>query len=300
MSLNFEIVACPACGGDQVSHFLDVRDRFNVIPDLIFRIVECKSCKLLFLNPRPDADSIGMFYDTDDYDPFGSDGKAVSVSTRLYRLARPLSIRLKADRVTKGLTPAARTLDVGCATGEFMLELQRRGFQPYGVEPNPGAATFAKEKSGLNVRLGGIENASAESGPYELISLWHVLEHVHLLRDNLSIARDLLTDDGRLSIAVPNPDSWDAARYGSDWVAWDAPRHLYHFRPDVMMALLSRMGYHPVHAGAVAFDAFYHCMLSEGPGITGILRGGWRGSISFCRGILGKSGSSELYIAYKN
>jgi hypothetical protein len=148
--------------------------------------------------------------------------------------------------------------------------------------------------------MGGIGNASAEYGPYSLISFWHVLEHVHRLRENLSIARNLLTEDGRLAIAVPNPSSWDAKQYGPDWVAWDAPRHLYHFTPEVMMNLLTRTGFRPVHMGAVAFDAFYQSILSEKPGAVGLIRGGLRGSISFCRGILGKNGSSELYIAYKN
>jgi SAM-dependent methyltransferase len=279
---------------------MDVKDRFDVIPDLIFQIVECQTCKLLFLNPRPDVESIGMFYETDQYDPFGSDSESQSLSTRLYQFARPFSIRRKASRVVKGLRPGTKTLDVGCATGEFMVELRRRGFQPYGVEPNPKAAAYATEKLGLNVLNGGIENASVDSGPYSLISFWHVLEHVHRLQENLSTARDLLTADGRLAIAVPNPDSWDAHAYGTDWVAWDAPRHLYHFTPDVMMNLLTRMGFRPVHTGAVAFDAFYHCILSERPGAIGLIRGGLRGSMSFCRGILGKYGSSELYIAYKN
>jgi SAM-dependent methyltransferase len=279
---------------------MDVKDRFNVVPDLTFRIVECRTCRLLFLDPRPDAESISAFYGTDQYDPFGSDGNFHSVSTRLYQFARPFSIRRKAARVVKGLAPGAKTLDVGCATGEFIVELSRRGFQSCGVEPNPKAAAYAKEKLGLDVRLGGIENASADAGPYALISFWHVLEHVHRLRQNLSIARDLLADDGRLAIAVPNPGSWDADAYGTDWVAWDAPRHLYHFTPDVMTDLLARVGYRPVRAGAVAFDAFYHCILSEKPGTIGFIRGGLRGSISFCRGVMGKGGSSELYIAYKN
>jgi SAM-dependent methyltransferase len=299
VSLSYESIACPACGGARHHDFLSVEDRFNVEPGKLFNIVECADCRLLFLNPRPDADSIAAFYATDDYDPFGSDSEAKSLSTRLYQLARPLSIRRKASRATKNLKRGRNTLDVGCATGEFMVELKRRGFQPFGVEPDPNAAKFAREKLGLNVQSGGIENASVQDGPYLLISFWHVLEHVHRLQDNLTIAHELLSDDGRLAIAVPNPSSWDAKAYGAKWVAWDAPRHLYHFRPDVMMELLSHSGFRPVRAGAVAFDAFYQSILSESSGAAGLIRGGLRGSISYVRGLLGMGGSSELYFAYK-
>ncbi|MBU0692017.1 class I SAM-dependent methyltransferase [bacterium] len=299
MSLTYESIACPACGGTRHNTFLNVDDRFQVEPGRLYSIVECAECRLLFLNPRPDADSIAAFYATEEYDPFGSNSEAKSLSSRLYRLARPLSIRRKASRVVQNLKSGSKTLDVGCATGEFMLELKRRGFQAYGVEPDPRAAEYARDKFGLNVRQGGIEQASAETGPYALITFWHVLEHVHRLRDNLTIAHRLLAENGRLSIAVPNPASWDAQVYGRNWVAWDAPRHLYHFRPKVMMELLMRSGFRPVRAGAIAFDAFYHCVLSEQGGAMRLMRGGWRGSISFLRSILGLNGSSELYFAYK-
>lgn len=269
-------------------------------PGRVFEIVECADCRLLFLNPRPDADSIAAFYATDEYDPFGSESDTKSLSKRLYKLARPFSIRRKAARVVQDLKQGANTLDVGCATGEFMLELKRRGFVPHGVEPDARAATYARDRLELNVRSGGIENAAESDGPFTLITFWHVLEHVHHLRDNLEIAQRLLADDGRLAIAVPNPSSWDAKAYGREWVAWDTPRHLYHFRPDVMLDLLTRAGFRAEQAGAVAFDAFYHCILSEQPGVVGLMRGGWRGMNSYFRGLLGKDGSSELYFAYKH
>jgi SAM-dependent methyltransferase len=276
-----------------------VDDRFQVEPGKQYHIVECAECRLLFLNPRPDSDSIAAFYATDDYDPFGSESEAKSLSTKLYQIARPISIRRKASRVVKNLKRGSKTLDVGCATGEFMLELKRRGFVPFGVEPDPRAARYAREKSGLNVASGGIENASSENGPYSLITFWHVLEHVHLLKENLKRSHELLSDEGRLAIAVPNPSSTDAKAYGRDWVAWDSPRHLYHFRPEVMMNLLKRSGFRAERAGAVAFDAFYHSILSESSGSAGLIRGGVRGSLSYLRGLLGQGGSSELYFAYK-
>lgn len=253
-------------------------------------------CKVIFLNPRPDEDSIGAFYDVPGYDPFGSSGDSASGMAKLYRRFRPLSIRRKAGRVVAGLKPADRCLDVGCATGEFMVELKRRGFEADGCEPNAAAAQFARDKHGLRVWTGGIEAVPAHAGPYKLITFWHVLEHVHKLRETLEAARKLLSPRGKIAVAVPNPLSLDAKAYGDEWVAWDTPRHLYHFEPPVMLDLLIRAGFDPRSLGAVSFDAFYHCLLSEPRKPIPLLRGAFRGMLSFASGLVGGPGSSELYI----
>jgi predicted SAM-dependent methyltransferase len=124
-----------------------------------------------------------------------------------------------------------------------------------------------------------------------LITFWHVLEHVHKLRETLEIARQLLSPRGKIAIAVPNPLSFDAKAYGDKWVAWDAPRHLYHFEPPVMLDLLIRAGFDPRSLGAVAFDAFYHSMMSEKRKSRGVMRGAYRGMLSYTSGLLGGPGS---------
>lgn len=254
-------------------------------------------CKLIFLNPRPDESSIGAFYDTPGYDPFASAGDAPQGSlAKLYQKFRPLSIRRKASRVIVGLKPQDRCLDVGCATGEFMVELKRRGFEADGCEPSEKAAQYARDKHGLRVWTGSISAVPAHAGPYKLITLWHVLEHVHKLRETLETARKLLAPRGKIAIAVPNPLSYDAKAYGDQWVAWDTPRHLYHFEPPVMLDLMIRAGFDPRSLGAVAFDAFYHSMLSEPRTPLAMMRGAYRGMLSYTSGLLGGPGSSELYI----
>ncbi len=265
-----------------------------------YALVRCQMCKLIYLNPRPDEASIGAFYDTPGYDPFASAGDGPqTVSAKLYRKFRPLSIRRKAARVVVGLKPADRCLDVGCATGEFVVELKRRGFEADGCEPSERAAQHARDKLGLRVWTGGIDAVPAHAGPYKLITMWHVLEHVHKLRETLEIARKLLSPRGKIAIAVPNPLSIDAKAYGDQWVAWDSPRHLYHFEPPVMLDLLIRAGFDPRSLGAVAFDAFYHCILSDSRTAFGLLRGATRGTLSYTSGLLGGPGSSELYIGVK-
>lgn len=268
-----------------------------MLEDRTYSLVRCQMCKLIYLNPRPDEKSIGAFYDTPGYDPFGSaEGVPQSSSAKLYQKFRPLSIRRKASRVTEGLKPADKCLDVGCATGEFVVELKRRGFEADGCEPSEKAAQYARDKHGLRVWTGGIESVPTHAGPYKLITFWHVLEHVHKLRETLEIARQLLSPRGKIAVAVPNPLSFDAKAYGDQWVAWDAPRHLYNFEPPVMLDLLIRAGFDPRSLGAVAFDAFYHSILSEKRSVLGVLRGSYRGMLSYTSGVLGGPGSSELYI----
>jgi SAM-dependent methyltransferase len=297
--VRFETIRCPACGSDAYRHHLDVGDRFHTIPGQSFSIVRCDACRLLFVNPRPDADSLAEFYKADAYDPFVSSRETSSLFTRFYTFARGFSVRRKASRVTRGLPPGARTLDVGCATGEFMRELRTRGFQPFGVEPSALAADFARRTHGLTVWDGDVHAVPDSAAPFDLITLWHVLEHIHDLQGSLQRLRELLSENGTLAIAVPNPLSSDARAYGAQWVAWDTPRHLYHFEPPVMIDLLTRAGFKARRQGAVAFDAFYHCLLSERGTAAGYLRAGLRGSRSYILGLAGREGSSELYLATK-
>jgi SAM-dependent methyltransferase len=297
-TVRLETIRCPVCDSAESQPEFQVRDRFQTIPDQLFSIVRCSRCGLLFVNPRPDGESLPAFYQNEGYDPFVSSRSKVSLKTAAYQTVRKITIRRKAGRTVTGLA-RGRALDIGCATGEFLVELRRRGFEPFGVEPDAKAAEFASTSHRMTVWTGSVQQVPADQGPFDLITMWHVLEHVPDLRETLSRIRGLLTDDGRLAIAVPNPLSSDAKAYGINWVAWDAPRHLYHFEPRVMLDLLQRAGFQGQRRGAVAFDAFYHCLLSE-KSSAGIVRAGCRGIASYLRGVGGGEGSSELYWAVKS
>lgn len=297
--MRFETIDCPGCGSTDYRPWLEVPDRFHIVPGQFFSIVRCNRCRLLFTNPRPDASSIGEFYAAEGYDPFISGSDRPSLKRTVYRSVRFFTMRHKAVRVSAGLLPGGRSLDVGCATGEMMLELRKRGFETFGVEPDPKAADYAKTRLGLTVWNGGVEAVPVDVKPFDLVTLWHVLEHVHDLPGTLARLHQLTVPGGRLAIAVPNPRSQDAKAYKAEWVAWDAPRHLYHFEPDVLLELLNRSGFRAERKGAVAFDAFYHCLLSDRKSATGLCRAVVRGKLSFLRGLIGGEGSSELYWAYR-
>jgi SAM-dependent methyltransferase len=295
--VTFETIGCPACGSANYRHAFEVRDRFNIIPDRTYSIVRCQSCQLLFVNPRPDALSIAAFYQIEGYDPFVGGKSGKSWTTAAYKLARRFTVPRKVARAMNGLQNARSALDIGCATGEFAAALGKHGLQVCGVEPDPGAAEHARATFGLTVWTGNISAVPHDAGPFDVITMWHVLEHVHDLKGTLARVRELLSPEGRFVIAVPNPLSFDARQYGRNWVAWEAPRHLYHFEPDVLLSLLDREGFAARRAGALAFDAFYHSLLSESASMFGKARAGWRGTLSFLRGAFGGEGSSELYLA---
>ncbi|MDD5088009.1 MAG: class I SAM-dependent methyltransferase [bacterium] len=239
-----------------------------------------------------------MFYG-EGYDPFLSSRDQASAFAMLYRFVRRFTVARKAARIARGIPSGGKCLDVGCATGELLAALNGRGFDVRGVEPDAQAAEYARTAQGVTIWTGTIHDVPDAEKPFDLIVLWHVLEHVPDLRGNLARLHDLLRAGGRLAIAVPNPLSRDARIYGSEWVAWDTPRHLYHFEPPVMLALLGQMGFVARHAGAVAFDAFYHSLLSERGGAFRFLRAGGHGLSSYLQGIFGGHGSSELYFATK-
>lgn len=274
-------------------------DRFRTVPGARYQIVRCADCRLLYLNPRPTDAELGQFYAVQGYDPFVSDRRGFSPGKLIYKSVRYFTVRKKVWRVRDGLPGTLRVLDVGCATGELLAIFRRRGDTACGVEPDAGAAEFAR-KQGLTVWNGDIRAVPADRGPFDLIVFWHVLEHVADLKATLGRVRELLTERGRLAIAVPNPRSLDAGWYGDQWVAWDTPRHLYHFEPDVMLTTLDGCGFRAEHMGAVAFDAMYHSLLSDSRTPVGFIRALARGTISFLSGSLGGKGSSELYFAYKD
>ena len=139
---------------------------------------------------------------------------------------------------------------------------ERRGWKVEAVEKNPQAREFAKEHFGLEVKP---ESALQEFAPgsFDVITLWHVMEHLEHLNETWEMLRELLTEKGMLIVAVPNCSSYDAGRYGEYWAAYDVPRHLWHFTPVTIQQLASRHGFIMAARHPMPFDAFYVSMLSE-------------------------------------
>jgi len=286
------------CGGLDLPAKLQVQDKS--VSQETFTIAQCASCGMQFTNPRPAAGHIGRYYESAAYVSHNS--AAQGLVNRVYRVARFFTMRRKVALITElNGGRVGRLLDYGCGTGHFLAQAKSSGWQVTGLEPNPGARQDAATRVGQPI-LETSELATLPPASFDIVTLWHVLEHVHTLHETLTQLVAALKPGGRLLIAVPNPDSLDAQHYRQDWAAYDVPRHLYHFVPATMRRLLAGHGLRITQTLPLVLDAYYVSMLSEqlrGPGQSagplGVLRAGLRSNQYAAQH--GGQYSSLLYVA---
>jgi len=133
-------------------------------------------------------------------------------------------------------------LDVGCGDGSFLDALAQQGWEVNGTELSASIAATALERLGDRIRVGGVGEAGFPPNSFDLITFWHVLEHLEDPRRALSEAGRLLKADGRMVVAVPNMNSWQAGWFKEEWLHLDVPRHRWHFSPETLDALATRCG----------------------------------------------------------
>ncbi|MDO7884875.1 methyltransferase domain-containing protein [Hymenobacter cheonanensis] len=250
---------CPVCGSPDLHDKLQVQDKS--VSQETFTIQQCAACGFQFTNPRPDAANIGKYYESDAYVSHNS--AAQGLVNRVYKVARYFTVRRKVALINRlnGGRPG-QLLDYGCGTGHFLAGAKRGGWQVTGLEPNARARHDATARVGQPI-LEASALAGLAPGSFDIISLWHVLEHVHALHDTLAQLIRKLRPGGKLLVAVPNAESLDAQHYRQNWAAYDVPRHLYHFAPAPMRQLLARHGLRLVQTLPLPLDAYYISMLSE-------------------------------------
>ncbi|MCB0793712.1 MAG: class I SAM-dependent methyltransferase [Flavobacteriales bacterium] len=249
--------------------------------------------------PRPSAERIGVYYRSDNYLSHNAQGKGLLPA--LYKRARQLALRKKYRLVATHHT-SGQLLDLGCGTGEFLAFMRRRGFLVSGVEPSELARTFAGEQHQLAVKPALADIPAREQ--FDVITLWHVLEHLPDLRATLKRIYASQVIGGQLIIAVPDRESWDADHYGSLWAAYDVPRHFWHFRRTDIELLLREHGYTLKRTLTLPMDGFYIALLSEqyrGRGtLASLVLGALKGSWSAMLALFGKRpGSTSVFVAIK-
>ena len=251
------LIVCPVCAGTRFSPVLTATD--YLVSKAEFAIVQCDTCQFRFTNPRPTAGSIGAFYESADYVSHHDDGRGpMDVA---YRTVRSVALKQKVSLITKQHGGPGRLLDVGCGTGAFLVEAAQNNWQIAGVEPDSGAAQRAAERTNTTILPDVF--ALPDDTRADLITFWHVLEHVHRLNETIERVAALLNPGGNILIAVPNPDSLDARQFGRFWAAYDLPRHLYHFTPDTITRLFAKHGFGLEHRQGMPFDAFYIALISN-------------------------------------
>lgn len=250
---------CPVCESELIREQLKAKD--HTVSKEKFSIWECNACTTRFTQDVPSQEAIGAYYASENYISHSDTKKGIINS--LYHLVRKRTLGAKKRLViSETRMKQGRILDIGCGTGAFLHTMQEAAWEITGLEPDAAARAKSAELYHIHPQEPGRLFELAPSS-YHAISMWHVLEHVHDLHGYMKQIADLLAANGKLFIAVPNYTSRDAAKYASNWAAYDVPRHLYHFSPQGMEKLLSMHGLKLTSVKPMWYDSFYVSMLSE-------------------------------------
>lgn len=215
----------------------------------------------MFTQDIPEEKEIGQYYRSENY--ISHTDTARGLVNTLYHKVRKITLSQK-EKLVRSINKGqnGHLLDIGAGTGAFAGHMQKAGWTVKGLEPDQAARSTAFEVNQVNLEPSA-KLFELQEGYYDVITMWHVLEHVHQLHAYLDQCKKLLKKDGHLVIAVPNYTAADALHYQQFWAAWDVPRHLYHFSPASMHVLVDRHGMKIRKVKPMWFDSFYVSMLSE-------------------------------------
>jgi len=213
---------------------------------------------LLVTSPRPEKEELQRYYASESYISH-TDSKS-SLLDKLYHFVRNHTLRQKLKLINSFNSKEKTILDIGAGTGDFLSICARNGWKIEGVEPSEKAKSTAEEKLGRSLKY---EISEIKQEKFDVITMWHVLEHVPNLNETIANLKRILNPDGTLVIAVPNFKSFDAAHYGKFWAAFDVPRHLWHFSQTAMKKFVTKEGLILKKTIPMKFDAYYVSLLSE-------------------------------------
>ncbi len=247
---------CPVCDQQDLRAFISAKD--HTVTHEEFKIQQCARCGFMATNPRPSVQSIGEYYLSENY--ISHSGKSKTIFDKIYLAVRKLTLKWKYDLITEHISKPARVLDFGCGTGEFLHTFKANNWNVTGVEPSLLARQKANHLLGNKV----LKELPDDKDVYDAITLWHVLEHIHLLNPTIQKIKNCLSPSGIIFIAVPNPESHDCKHYKEYWAGYDVPRHLWHFTRETMTALLKKNGLKIINIKPMKLDSYYVSLLSEG------------------------------------
>jgi len=258
-----------------------------------FSIYIDKESQLLITTPRPAVDDLSRYYDSDEYISH-SDSKK-SIIDKVYQIVRNYTIKRKVNLINSFNTTNKSLLDIGSGTGDFLMACKQNGWSIDGVEPNKKANKETRNKTFTDIARDISELSNKQ---FDVITMWHVLEHVPNLNEYISVLKKFLKPDGILVVAVPNHKCHDATYYKEFWAAYDVPRHLWHFsRLSIeKLFLLANMKVSKILP--MKFDSFYVSLLSEKykTGKSNFLKAFFIGLRSNLKARTSKEYSSLIYV----
>jgi len=233
-----EYVKCNLCGFDDAKFILRARSRITNEGKKYFKLVKCERCNLVYLNPRPEKGEIKKYYPP--WYHSRAQAKVTDITkTKLWGIPWREAMRNKAEPILR-YKKKGRILDIGCGDGSLLKFLKDSGWQTYGAELQDSSSSYARDVLGLTVFSGRFSEANYPQNSFDVITLFHVLEHLPDPSGTIKKARMLLRKDGLLFIEVPNFNSFEAKIFKSKWVGISAPLHLYHFTPRTLQMILKR------------------------------------------------------------
>jgi len=236
--------ACLICGGAQASLLFRGSDRLYRTTAQEFAVIRCAQCGMTRLDPQPTPTELHRYY-PDNY-WFAPDPSAAS---RLEETYRRLVLRDHVQFVSRALAASRARgplLDVGCGGGLFLGMMRERGASVVGLDFSREAAAVAWTRQQVPVVVADFDRAPLRSRSFAAITMFHVVEHLYDPAAYFAAARELLAEDGRLIVQVPNAASAQARLLGHRWNGFDVPRHLNDFRDQDLETVLSRSGYEVV------------------------------------------------------
>ncbi|OFX79189.1 MAG: hypothetical protein A2X12_01940 [Bacteroidetes bacterium GWE2_29_8] len=289
---------CPICNNSNFTIFLKCVD-FTTTKE-VFEITKCNDCGFKFTNPRPNSDEILKYYDSPEYISHTNSNQGIINWT--YQQVKKFSIENKYKLIRSFVKRKDFTiLDIGCGTADFLKYCQTQGAKCSGVEPNPKAREYCINTNNINTfKEEDIDTFKNES--FDVITMWHVLEHVHTLNRRIEELNKLIKKDGIVIIALPNPESFDAIHYKQFWAGFDVPRHLYHFSSKNIIQLMEAANFNHIQTRPMVFDSFYVSLLSEKyiNGKGNIIKAFCIGFFSYINSLFrANKSSSQIYIFRK-
>jgi SAM-dependent methyltransferase len=244
--------------------------------------------------PKPSMEKLVDYYDSPDY--ISHQTKARTFRDKIYQGVKSIMINRK-KRLIMGYKREGSILDVGAGTGEFLEAFEERNWNKTVLEPSAKFQSVYKEKNFSVLK----DLSQANENSFDVITLWHSLEHIPQLEDTVKELKRILKPNGVIFIAVPNYKSYDSKFYKEYWAAWDVPRHLWHFSRNGLKELFIKENFICPKEIGLPFDAYYVSLLSEKYKPRGYnLRAFVIGALSNLKSSLNQEYSSIIYVLRHN
>jgi 2-polyprenyl-3-methyl-5-hydroxy-6-metoxy-1,4-benzoquinol methylase len=271
-------------------HFLTVID-YSVSKES-FDLYYDQDLDMLITSPQPSPENLGKYYESTDYISH-TDSKR-SLFEKAYHFVKGIALNNKLNLINNCSAAKGNLLDIGAGTGDFLLTAKQNGWNTIGVEPSEKAKGIAINK--------GIKFSDStqelESHSFDVITMWHVLEHVPNLEIQIRELKRLVKPNGTIIIAVPNYKSYDANYYGKFWAAFDVPIHFWHFSKTAIQLIFEKENIKLEKVLPMKFDSFYVSLLSEKykNGKMNYVNAIWIGLMSNWKAKRSSEYSSHIYV----